>query len=161
MATQRAQVIREGMIAGLLGYIAVAAVFMVLNVAQGLSPVHTPHALGEALLAGRMDPIETWTAVIAFNGVHLLATLLLGLGAAFLAARAELDHGLAMGLVFSVLALGGFVPIFFGAVTVEFLHALQWSEVLMGSVAGAVGTLGYLAWAHRALVVDLFEEAEA
>lgn len=160
MVTQRAQVIREGLVAGLLGYIAVAAVFVILNVAQGLSPVHTPHVLGEALLGGWMDPLEAWTAVIAFNGVHLLATLLLGIGAAFLAARAELDHGLAMGLVFFVLAIGGFVPIFFGAITVEFLHALQWSEVLIGSVAGAVGTLGYLAWAHRALVLDLFEEAE-
>lgn len=161
MPSQRARVFREGLVAGLLGYVAVAAVFIILNVAQGLSPTHTPHVLGEALLGGWMDPIEPWTAVLAFNGVHLLATLALGLGAAFLAARAELDHALAMGLVFFVLALGGFVPVFFGAVTVELLHALEWSEVLVGSVAGAVGTLGYLAWAHRGLVVDLFDEAEA
>jgi hypothetical protein len=161
MKPSTSTVIREGLVAGLLGYAAVAGVFALLNVVQGLSPLHTPNVLGEALLGGPMDPVEPMAAVLLFNGVHLLASLLLGLGAAALAARAELDHALAMGLVFFVLALGGFVPIFFGAVTVEFLHALQWSEVLMGSLAGAVGTLGYLAWAHRDLVLDLFDEAQA
>ena len=161
MTADKARLLREGLIAGVLGYVAVAGVFLVLNVVQGVSAVHTPNVLGEALLGGWMDPVEPMTAVLAFNGVHLVASLLLGLGAAFLAARAEVDHALAMGLVFAVLALGGFVPIFFGAVTVEFLHALQWPEVLMGSLAGAVGSLGYLTWAHWGLVVDLFEEAEA
>jgi hypothetical protein len=108
-----------------------------------------------------MDPVGPWAAVLSFNALHLLVSLALGVGAAGLAYRAELDHGLAMGLVFFVLAMGGFVPIFFGAVTVEFLHALQWPEVVVGSLAGAVGTLGYLAWAHRDLVLALFREAEA
>ncbi|MEQ9570370.1 MAG: hypothetical protein RLN75_09290 [Longimicrobiales bacterium] len=161
MSSLRTPYFREGLVAGILGYVAVAAVFVVLNVSQGLSPAHTPHVLGEALLGGSMDPVEPWAAVIAFNGVHLLATLLLGLAMAYLAHRAELDHALGMGLLFLIVAVGGWVPIFFGAVTVEFLHALQWSEVLLGSVAGAVGTLGYLGWSHRELVHALFREVEA
>ena len=161
MPATKSNILREGLIAGLLGYGAVALVFVILNVSQGLGPAHTPGALGDTLLRGFMDPVEPWAAVLAFNGLHLLVSLLLGLGAAFLAYRAELDHGLAMGLVFAILALGGFVPIFVGAVTVEFLHALRWPEVVVGSLAGAVGTLGYLAWAHRGLVLDLFREAEA
>lgn len=161
MTTTKSTILREGLVAGLLGYAAVALLFVVLNVSQGLSPVHTPRLLGDALLGGLMDPVEPFAAVLAFNGLHLVVTLALGVAAAALAYRAELDHGLAMGLVFFVLALGGFVPIFFGALTVEFLHALHWSEVVAGSLAGAVGTLGYLAWAHRDLMLDLFREAEA
>lgn len=161
MTTSKSTILREGLVAGLLGYASVALLFIVLNVSQGLSPVHTPEVLGSTLLQGFMDPVGPWAAVLAFNGLHLGVTLALGVGAALLAYRAEMDHALAMGLVFFLLALGGFVPIFFGAVTVEFLHALRWPEVVAGSVVGAVGTLGYLAWAHRGLVVDLFREAEA
>lgn len=153
--------LREGLIAGILGYAAVAVVFVVLNVSQGLSPVHTPEVLGETLLGGAMDPVGPWAAVLAFNGVHLLATLLLGVSMAFLAHRAEVDHALGMGLLFMVVAVGGWVPIFFGAVTVEVLHALRWPEVLLGSMTGALATLGYLGWNHRELVSALFREAEA
>lgn len=161
MPAHRAPFLREGLVAGLLGYVAVAAVFVVLNVSQGLSPVHTPQLLGEALLGGRMDPVEPWAAILAFNGLHLLVTLVLGVAMAFLAFRAELDHALGMGLLFFVVAVGGWVPIFFGAVTVEFLHALRWPEVLLGSVTGAIATLGYLGWSHRELLNQLFREAEA
>ena len=161
MPTPRSTIVREGLIAGILGYAAVAIVFVILNVSQGLSPVHTADVLGRALLGGAMDPVGPWGAVLAFNALHLLVSLGLGVVAAALAYRAELDHGLAMGLVFFVLAMGGFVPIFFGAVTVELLHALRWPEVVVGSLAGAVGTLGYLAYAHRDLVLALFREAEA
>lgn len=161
MSTLRRSFFQEGLFAGILGYAAVAAVFVVLNVSQGLSPVHTPHVLGEALLGGSMDPVEPWAAVLAFNGLHLAATLVLGLAMAYLVHRSELDHALGMGLLFFVVAVGGWVPIFFGAVTVEFLHALRWPEVVVGSAVGAAATLGYLGWAHRELVFALFREAEA
>lgn len=161
MPTTRATILREGLMAGLLGYLAVAGFFALLNVSQGLGPLSTPDAIGRALLGDTIDPLGRWAPALAYNGLHLVASLVLGMIGAGLAYRAELDHDLAMGLVFFTLAVGGFLPLMSGAVMVEVLHALRWTEVLAGSLAGAVGTLGYLSWTHRKLVATLLEKGEA
>ena len=162
MSTTKRTVFQEGLIAGVLGYASVAIVFAVLNVSQGLAPTFTPDVMGRALLGGGgLEPVSPWAAVLAFNALHLSLSIGIGFVAAFLASRAELDHDLAMGLVFFVMALGGFVPILSGTVMVEFLHALRWSEAVIGSLAGAVSALGYLGWVHRDLVLALFNEADA
>lgn len=161
MSVRRDVLIRQGMAAGFLGYAGVVAVFALLNVAQGLDPLHTPRVLGTALLGGGLDPVEPMAAILAYNGLHLLVSLMVGLVGSFLADRAEEDHALGMGLVFAVLAMGGWVPIMFGAVTVELLGALRWAEVLVGTGAGALALLGTLAWLHRTLLGELFREIEA
>lgn len=160
MTEARRRVFREGLIAGILGYLAVVALFAILNISAGEGLLHTPELLGSALLGNALDPGGA-APILAYNGLHLLVSLALGIGASFLAGRAESDHDLGSGLVFFVLALGGWVPIFFGAVTVEYLHALGWAEVLAGSAVGAFATLGYIALSHRSLVQALFDEAKA
>lgn len=161
MSTTRT-VFREGLIAGVLGYAAVALVFVVLNLSQGLSAFFTPDALGRALLGnGGLDPVSPWAGVFAFNALHLAVSIAIGVLAAFIAHWAERDRDLATGLAFVMLVLGGIVPVASGAVMVELLHALRWSEALVGASAGAVAALGYLAWTHRDLVAAIFDEAEA
>jgi hypothetical protein len=157
------QVILDGFVAGLLGYAAVVLLFASLNVASLQSVFHTPELLGRALLGGLTDgtgPGSVLAPVLAFNGLHLVVSLVLGLVFSTLADMAEEDHGLGFGLIFAVIATGGFVPMFFGAVTVELLQAITWADVLAGSLVGAVATLGYLAWVHRELVRTLFAEAK-
>lgn len=161
MGTRRDVVLRQGVAAGLLGYLAVVVIFAVLDLGQGLGLFHTPRALGTALLGRSLDPVEPLAAILAYNGLHLVVSLVMGLAAAYLAERAESDHALGMGFVFAVLALGGWVPLVFGAVTVEVLGALSWIEVLLGTGAGALALLGTLAWLHRELMAELFRETAA
>ena len=108
MSTTRNDVFREGLIAGVLGYAAVALVFVVLNLSQGLSAFFTPDALGRALLGnGGLDPVSPWAGVFAFNALHLAVSIAIGLLAAFIAHWAERDRDLATGLAFVMLVLGG------------------------------------------------------
>jgi hypothetical protein len=158
MSANGRRVLREGFVAGFLGYAAVVLLFAILNLLAGQGLFHTPRVLGSALLGPALDPPGP-APILAYNGLHLIVSLALGVGAAFLAGRAEEDHDLGSGLVFFVLALGGWVPIFFGALTVEWLQALTWTEVVAGSAVGAVATLGYVALSHRPLVRALFAEA--
>lgn len=159
MTEERRRFVQEGITAGILGYGAVVALFIVLNLAAGEPLFQTPFLLGSALLGSSLDQVGVYGPILAYNGLHLVVSMALGVGASFLAYRAELDHDLGSGLVFFVLALGGWVPIFFGALTVEYLHVLTWVQVVSGSALGAIVTLGYLAMAHRTLVKALFEEA--
>jgi hypothetical protein len=161
MSEDRSRVIREGFVAGLLGYAAVAALFAILNLAAGESPFHTASLLGSALLGSSLDQAGEFGPILAYNGLHLVASLVLAVAASFLVNRAEEDHELGSGVVFGLLALGGWVPIFFGAITVEYLQALRWAEVVAGSVVGAGAIVAYLARVHWSLVQDLFAEAQA
>lgn len=164
MHRTRKQLVLDGFIAGLLGYAAVVLLFAFVNLASMRGIFATPEALGRAIL-GTTDraagPGGAMAPILAFNGLHLLVSLALGMLVAFLAEQAETDHGLAYGLVFTAIAVGGFVPIFFGAITVEALHALSWKSAVAGSVAGGLATLGYITWLHRDLVHQLFQEIEA
>lgn len=161
MTDATARVIREGVIAGILGYLAVVVLFAVVNVIQGDPLFYTPLVLGSALLGGALDQPGPYGPILAYNGLHLLVALALGLICAWLARRAEESRFLGLGLAFALLAIGGWVPLVFGMISVEILHALSWVQVVGGSLAGAAATLGYLAWSHGKLVGDLFRTAES
>ena len=161
MTEDRRRLIREGVTAGLLGYGSVVLLFIVLNLMAGEPVFHTPFLLGSALLGSLLDQPGIYGPILAYNGLHMAVSLGLGVFASLLAQRAEADHDLGSGLVFFVLAMGGWVPIFLGAITVEYLQVLTWTQVVAGSAVGGAVTLGYLAWAHRPLVAALFEEASA
>jgi len=72
-----------GLIAGLIGYLTVAAFFAVINVISGQSIFHTAALYGSYLFYGLTDPAALEIAVgpvAAFNAVHLILFLILGIG---------------------------------------------------------------------------------
>jgi hypothetical protein len=92
MKPERVQVFAQGLVAGLIGFATVAVVMAVANLLLGRSPFHTAALLGSALFYGLKDPYELtiWPGpVLAYNGLHLLVFLGLGVGASWLARFAE------------------------------------------------------------------------
>ncbi|NIM51183.1 MAG: hypothetical protein GTN62_14685 [Gemmatimonadales bacterium] len=80
------------MYAGLLGYVTVVVLFAVINVVAGRSPFYTPAMFGSVLFYGLEDPRAVEIApgpVLAYNMVHVLAFVALGLFASWLVAKAE------------------------------------------------------------------------
>ncbi len=81
------RVLQQGLVAGLVGYFAVAIVFAAANVVTGESPFHTAAVLGATLFYGATDPAAVRVLpayVFAFNGLHLIAFLFLGIVGAWL-----------------------------------------------------------------------------
>ncbi len=93
MHRTRKQLVLDGFIAGLLGYAAVVLLFAFVNLASMRGVFATPEALGRAIL-GTTDraagPGGAMAPVLAFNGLHLLVSLALGMLVAFLAEQAEI-----------------------------------------------------------------------
>lgn len=92
MRPERSRVLVEGLVAGLVGYAAVALFYAVVNVWAGRSPFFTVALLGSALVErpGGVVGVEvTAPAVIAYNGMHLFVFLAIGFGAAWLLFEAE------------------------------------------------------------------------
>ena len=92
MRANRRRLIADGVITGMIGYGVVASFFVVVNLVTGRSPFHTANLLGAVLFGGADAAAATIEPglVIAFNGVHLAAFLVIGFFAAWLVYETEL-----------------------------------------------------------------------
>jgi hypothetical protein len=92
MREETKDVLTGGMFAGLLGYLTVVVLFALLNLAMGRSPFYTPAMFGAVLFYGLDDPTAleiTAGPVLAYNMVHVLAFVALGVFASWLVTKAE------------------------------------------------------------------------
>ena len=92
MRAERAEIYWHGFVAGLVGYATIAIAVAVANLILGRSPFHTAALLGQALFYGLRDPsqLTIWPGpVLAYNGLHLLVLLGLGVFASWLAYLSE------------------------------------------------------------------------
>lgn len=92
MKAERAEVLTHGLAAGVLGYAVVVAFYAIWNMLLGRSPFFSAALLGEAAFFGLRDPSDLVlraAPVLAFNGLHLLAFLTIGMIASWLAALSE------------------------------------------------------------------------
>ena len=81
----------DGLIAGLIGYTAVALFYAVVNALGGHSLFHTAELLGVVVLGqGDGSGVARIGDILAINGLHLISFLLMGVAAAVLLLETEL-----------------------------------------------------------------------
>jgi hypothetical protein len=156
------RVIREGLIAGLIGAVAVAIWFLVIDLVQG-RVLFTPAALGSAIFTGARSAAEvqiTVPMVLAYTGVHLAAFLGTGFVASALISEAEKDPPMLLGLI---LLFVTFEVLFFGLIAIMaswLLDSIRWWTILVANLiaAGAMGT--YLWKEHPNLQAELARPLE-
>jgi hypothetical protein len=99
------RILREGFVAGLIGAASVATWFLLVDLVAGRA-FFTPAMLGDALFWGVRDPGQVQIAfpsVVGYTMVHMLAFVVVGMVAAFLAYEVELfPHALFIVVVFFV-----------------------------------------------------------
>jgi hypothetical protein len=139
-------VLREGIVAGLIGAAVVAAWFFAIDAIQG-EPLRTPRLLGTALLRAT-DPTVGMTAYTAFHGLAFIA---FGIVGAFLIAGAERQPMLVFALV---ILFASFEIGFFGAVVIVaswVLDELAGWTIFVGNILAAAAMLAYYFAGHRTL----------
>jgi hypothetical protein len=164
MTYSRGQLLTHGLIAGVIGYGVVVLALAVANLMAGAWIFATPAALGSALLFGGSAPDPTVppvAAIIAFNGVHLLASLLVGFAVSWLAYEAEQHHGL--WYIVMMVLIAGFIYtlVLVGVVGAEVAEVVSWGQAVTATVLWAFAMGGYLWFAHRGLGKELAAEADA
>jgi hypothetical protein len=139
-------VLREGVIAGLIGAAVVAGWFLALDWIRG-DPLRTPELLGHALLR---QPLGI-PAVFHYTIVHGLAFILFGVVGAMLLAAAERQPVFIFPLVILFTA---FEVAFFGAVLIMAKWVLDevagW-QIFTGNLLAAAAMLAYYFKSHRGL----------
>ena len=152
MTSGERSVLREGIVAGLIGAAIVAVWFLVFDVARG-RPFLTPGLLGAVVFYGVNTPFTgpALGPILGYTLVHGLAFIAFGVMAATIMAMSEREPALFIGFV---VLFACFEAFFFGVLGAfgQSMHgALVWWAVLVGNLLAAVGMLWYLFRAHRAL----------
>lgn len=160
----RYRTIRTGLVAGLLGAVAVMAWFLVLDVVH--RPLFfTPAALGSALFYGARGAAEvqvTVETVLGYTGIHLAAFMAVGLIASALAEGARRQPQLLLGMVLFFVALEVLFIGLLAIVATWLFDSIHWWQVLVGNLIAAAVMGGYLLYVHpelrEHLAADLEEE---
>jgi hypothetical protein len=157
MKSERSWVV-EGMVTGLIGYVTVVVLLALVNLLGGEGLFHTPALLGSALFFGQRDPAAPLPGpapVIAYNGVHILVSLVIGLGASWLVFQTERNRPLWF-LVFFVF-LAGFIysVVVMGVFAAEMAQVLSWPLILLANLGAGLTAGGYLWRRHSALVAEV------
>jgi len=145
-------VLREGVVAGLIGAAVVALWFFAIDAIHG-EPLRTPRLLGSAILRTPESP----AAVVIYTVLHGLAFIAFGLIGALLIAGAERQPLLVFALVILFTA---FEVFFFGAIIIVaswILDELAGWTIFVGNILAAVAMLAYYFSAHRTLARRLTE----
>jgi len=151
----------EGLVTGLIGYLTVVLLFAVLNLVSGQEVFHTAALMGSALFFGAREVGEKISGpgpILAYNGVHMFVSLLIGLGAGWLVFQAEKNRPL--WYVFFFIFLAGFIfsVSMMGVFATEISGLLSWPVILVANVTAGMTAGGYLWWRHVKLLVELGRE---
>jgi hypothetical protein len=153
MAPAQRSILREGVVAGLIGAAVVAVWFLLFDIARG-RPFLTPGLLGAAAFQGVTNPIgvePTLANVLGYTLIHGLAFLAFGVVAASLMAVSEREPALFLAFVILFASFEVFIFAVVGAIGKSMLGALVWWSVLVGNLLASVAMLWYFFRAHRTL----------
>lgn len=150
-------VLKEGLVAGLIGAAVLAAWFLLLDLVRARL-LFTPAALGSALFHGVSGPgaVEySLATILGYTLVHTAAFLVAGLAMAGLVARSEEHPSLLLALV---LLFVTFETLVTGLITIAaawLLDQLAWWAIAAGNL-GAAAAMGYYLWRrHPRVGADL------
>ena len=153
MAGARRSVLREGVIAGVIGAVVVALWFFAFDLARG-TPLLTPTLLGAAVFYGVNTPIgldPLLLPILGYTLIHVMAFIAFGVVAASLIEVSEREPPV---FVAFVILFAAFEVFFVGLVSVfsqSLLGALVWWSVLVANLLASVGMLSYFFRLHRSL----------
>jgi hypothetical protein len=151
------RVVREGVVAGLIGAAAVAVLILVFDAAGG-APLQSPAILGSAIFKGIRDPnLVTVSAgpIVAYTILHGLGFVLVGLVASYLVAAAEREPAMVLALLIFFAAFEVFFLALIAFWALPVLGTLAWWEILAGNLVASVAMLYYFHGRHPGLARSL------
>jgi hypothetical protein len=155
-------VVREGVIAGIIGALIVAAWFMIADLVNG-QPFHTPALLGAIIFNGLSQPgpvTASLALVLAYSALHFFAFIMFGIAASITMAASEYEPLVALGVL--VLFLW-FELCFVGFVTLLDQRAVEeigWWNIIGGNVLALAAIITYYEVGHPRVVPRLMERWE-
>lgn len=154
-------VIREGLVAGLIGAVALAAWFFAIDLGMGRL-LFTPAALGSALFhgVGEAGAVQySAMTVLGYTALHVAVFVLAGLGVAALVAQSEENPSLLLALVLLFVTFETLVAGLIAIVAAWLLDQIAWWAILVGNLIAAAA-MGVYLWRRHPRLTGELEYAE-
>jgi hypothetical protein len=152
MSETQQRVFYEGLVTGLIGYVTVALVLGLADLATGRPLFYTVATLGHAVFGSGGDGfVVTPAAVFAYNGIHVLAFVAVGMLVAWLVVETEL-HPVLWYVAFMVLLGVLFLATVLLAGAAEGLAQLAWWSIVLANMMAALAMGTYVLRAHPRLL---------
>jgi len=155
MKRDRARLFTEAFIAGVIGYAVVALFFVILNLLTGRHPLYTAAVLGQGIVSapgGSSDSVVAFGPIVAYNAVHLIVFLVIGLIAAWLVfATEKVPQFWFVGFLIFITALMASIAVVV-TYSVPISDALPWWSIVAANVVAAFLMGAYLVKAHPKLL---------
>jgi hypothetical protein len=146
---------REGLVVGLIAFVAVAAFYAAFDLLAARGTFYTLDLLGKAVFRGLRDPAVLQlpaqpdvAAMVLYNGLHLLVSLVIGLIVTRLVDQAEQHpaHGRLVGLTI----VAGFVVtiLAIGVLTGPMRPVLPWWSIVLANTFAVVLAGSYVHTKH-------------
>lgn len=143
----RNDVLREGVITGLIGAVGVALWYLVLDVIGG-HPLRTPGTLGSIVFYGASGPGEihmSLATVLGYTAIHLAAFLTAGIIAAALAASAAKNDVVILGAALLFVTFETFFVSVLAILAEWLLAVIPWWTFGVANLVAA-GSMGWYLW---------------
>lgn len=153
-------VVRQGIVAGLIGAVVVAVWFLVVDSIAG-RPMFTPAALGSAIFHGAAGPPGvdvSANTVVGYTFIHVAAFLLAGVLVSALVTQAERAPYLIFGMILLLVIFETFFIAMVAMLGTWLMEALAWWSVLVGNLLAAASMGGYMLKVHPKLRAELRED---
>jgi hypothetical protein len=151
----KAQIIRDGAVAGVLGAATVAAWFLLFDFSRG-SPFETPAVLAAVLFHGGSAQGHILPLAAEYTVVHLSAFIVFGVGAAILLEAAERNRSLFASLLIMLAVFEGLFVALVMLLGPQLQGAVSWWSVLVGNLLATAVMVGYFFARHPRLGDQLF-----
>ncbi len=152
-----ANILFEGIVAGLIGGTAVAVWFLLCDLGTDI-PFRTPGLLGGVLLEGIYDPAAIHVSaplVLGYTVLHYAVFIMFGILTSCLVAASEREPV----LLFGLLILFACFEVFFLGIAAMLSHSLLdqlgWSTMVAANLFAAVAMIGFFFLRHRQLHIRL------
>jgi hypothetical protein len=143
------EVVREGVVAGMIGGVIVALWFLAYDAAIG-QPFRTPALLGAIVFNGMHQPADftvTLGLVLGYTALHFFAFIMFGIASSILMAASEYEPVLAFGelilFIWFELCFAAFVTFLDG----QALEEIGWWRIIIGNVVALAAIIAY--YEHR------------
>lgn len=151
MHTNWSRTTKQGLVAGMIGFLTVAVVIAVADMIVGRSPLYAAALLGGALFHGVTDPANVSVIpsyVLEYSTLHLAVYLAFGLVASALAAMADRGWQLWFVALFFLIFVSYHLVATVQAFALPMLSVLSAGAIWGAGLCASAAMAAYLLWRH-------------
>jgi len=152
-------VMREGIVAGLIGGVIVAMWFLIADYASGRA-FHTPALLGTLLFNGLHQPgpvTPTLALVLGYSVMHFFAFIMFGIAASITMAASEHEPLVALGVLMLFLCFELCFAAFVTVLVQGAIEEIGWWNIIGGNVLALAAIITYYEIGHPRVVPRIIE----